>query len=31
MKTDRAVDWLGAGAMVLAVAAWGTLLSLLVS
>jgi hypothetical protein len=29
MKTHRLVDWLAAAAMVLAVACWGTLLSLL--
>jgi hypothetical protein len=29
MKTRRITDWLAAGAMVLAVMAWGTLLSLL--
>ena len=31
MKTPRLVDWLAAAAMVLAVAAWGTLMSLLAS
>jgi hypothetical protein len=29
MKTRHLIDWLAAAAMVLAVAAWGTLISLL--